>query len=189
MNQILRKLLSTNALFAFLILFSPLIISLFILTTGQTIGIPKDQISSSAAWFYPYLQLVVLVYWLWYSVNLLGTIKHINKDSIMKYNKVIRLSKVVFIVFLIGFVLNSIIPRIIDYPEQIHKFIKVVSYILIVVPLFLFYALIYSFWILAKTLNDIYEKLERQRKSFIIICFLMPLTFGIIHNRIKHELN
>ncbi len=189
MNRILLKILNANTLFAFLMLHLPLLISLLILSIGQTIGIPVNLVSLTAAWFYPVLQLIFWIYWIWLSVNALGTINQINKKSIINYNKIISLSKVVFLVFVLGFMFNSTVPRLIDYSTQIQKLIQSASYILIVVPLYLFYTLVYSFWILTKTMNDINEKLGRHKRTSFITCFLMPLTFGLIHKRIRQDLN
>jgi|GEM_PF-3515307 len=188
MEQLLKKIIESKTLIAFLFLFSPFIIAMLIMTTGQNIGIPKEMEFSIIALFYPYLQLVLWIYWMQYSANRLGTANNIDMTSIKKYNKLIGHSKMIFIILLFWIIINSIIPQMIEYPKNITQIIKYISYILIVVQLYLFYLWIYGFWILTKTLNDIYEKNGKERSMTIILFFLLPLTYGLIHRKIKNEL-
>ncbi|WP_282016126.1 hypothetical protein [Marinifilum flexuosum] len=188
MEQLLKKIIESRTLIAFLFLFFPFIIAMLVMTNGQNIGIPKEMKFSIIALFYPYLQLVLWIYWMHYSANRLGTANNIDMTSIKKYNKLIGHSKVIFIILLFWIIINSIIPQMIEYPKIITQIIKYISYILIVVQLYLFYSWIYGFWILTKTLNDIYEKNGKERSMTIILFFLLPLTYGLIHRKIKNEL-
>ena len=83
MEQLLKKIVESKTLIAFLILFSPLII-----TNGQSLGIPEKLNFPLAGMFYPYLQLVIWIYWMWYAVKRLGEYNQIDTKSIDKYSKI-----------------------------------------------------------------------------------------------------
>ena len=126
---------------------------------------------------------------MWYSVKRLGEFNQIDTKSIDKYSKVIKYLKVIFIILISGLIINSIIPRLIEYPKILEQIVMYVSYGLIIVQLYLFYALIYGFWIISKTLNDVYEKKGKGRSMSMILFFFMPFTFGVIHRKIRNELD
>ncbi len=189
MEQLLKKIVESKTLIAFLILFSPLIISILIITNNQSLGIPEKLNFPLAGMFYPYLQLVIWIYWMWYAVKRLGEYNQIDTKSIDKYSKVIRFSKVIFFVLISGIIINSVIPGLIEYPETIEQIVMYASYGLIIVQFYLFYAWIYGFWIISKTLNDVYEKKGKERSMSMILFFFMPFTFGVIHRKIRNELD
>ncbi|MCB9002060.1 MAG: hypothetical protein H6537_08840 [Bacteroidales bacterium] len=189
MKLILKKIVESKTLIAFLILFSPLIISILIVTNGQSIGIPEKLNIPLTGLFYPYLQLVIWIYWVWYVVNRLGEYDQIDTKSIDKYGKVIRCSKVIFIILILELIINSMMPGLIEYSKILEQIVMYVSYGLIIAQFYLFYAWIYGFWIITKTLNDVYEKKREERSMTMILFFFMPFTFGVIHKKIRHELN
>lgn len=188
MEQLLKQIVESKTLIAFLLLFSPLIISILIIINGQSLGIPEKLNFPLAGMFYPYLQLVIWIYWMWYSVKRLGNYNQIDTKSIDNYEKAIRYLRMILIILILGLIINSIIPALIEYPKLLEKIVMYVSFGLIVVQLYLYYAWIYGFWIISKTLNDVYENKGKARSMSMILFFFMPFTFGVIHRKIRNEL-
>lgn len=183
MKKIIESVFNSRPIVAFLILCSPLILSILMIMNGQNIGLPELIAITVAGMFYPYLQLFFWIYWMWFAVNSINEKYGLNLKQARKYKKMVRRTLIITMILITMLIVNTVIPYYIEYNKTLSEIVKYLSYILIVVQLYLFIVWFYGFWIVTKTINTANESENNPERISMILFFLMPFTFGVIHKK------
>lgn len=185
MKIIGQKIIKSNPFVAFLLVFSPIIISLAFFFIGMRLNIPQLLASSTGGIFFPYLQIIVLISWIEYPVIHINKKYNLNSEYVNKYRKFVKISKIILVILIFTVFFNSILPRYIEYSSIINTIITLISYVAMIAQLFLFFTYFYGMWIISEIVNKAKEKEGKTQDMNIVLFLFLPFTFGLIHKRIN----
>lgn len=189
MEKLYIKIISSSTLTAFFYLFSPFILLFLLFLMKQVIGMPQWLFFFIGGLLYPYLQIVLGIDFMLFIVKKLYVNYNINVHKTKEILKIENYSKLVFLILVVGLFVNLVLPIIIVIPDSLQQTISNYSYGFIVLQFYLLYTLIYSFWIITKTINIVFVKQGKRKKIFILYFFFLPLTFKLIYRKTQDAFN